>query len=83
MLRKILKYGGVISGTPGWYCKMVNYQETCIQFNFFQDAVRVYQAVRQLPVLVDVLKKYEGEHRIMIQEVFSKPLEVCHIFKNV
>lgn len=40
-----------------------------------QDCVRVYQAIRQLPHLLTTLKKYDGEHKVIMEEVFCKPFQ--------
>jgi len=41
----------------------------------------VYQGVRQIPVIVNVLKKYEGEYQMMMNEAFAKPLAVSTLEK--
>ena len=36
----------------------------------------MYQGVRQLPGIVNILKEHDGQHKTMIEEVFMKPLQV-------
>jgi len=40
-----------------------------------QDCVRVYQALRRLPGLVTSLSKYDGDHSLMIEDVFIKGIQ--------
>eukprot|EP00794_Sanderia_malayensis_P000362 gene362-995_t len=37
-----------------------------------QDCVRIYQAIRRLPFLVNSLEKYDGKNETMIREIFTK-----------
>ena len=42
-----------------------------------QDCVQVYNAVKRLPALVEVLRAHEGQHSCLLQEVFEQPVKVC------
>lgn len=44
--------------------------------DLFQDCVRIYQAIRRLPYLVNTLEKYNGENEKMIKEVFANTFQV-------
>ncbi|XP_035261809.1 DNA mismatch repair protein Msh2 [Anguilla anguilla] len=44
------------------------------QNSTLQDCYRVYQAVGQLPGLVQALERYSGKHMVLLNAVFSSPL---------
>lgn len=41
-----------------------------------QDCCRVYQAIKNMPVLLESLEKYNGSHLQLIMEVFTNPMKV-------
>ena len=46
-----------------------------------QDCVQVYNAVKRLHALANVLRIHEGHHKCLLQEMFEKPVEACELGK--
>ncbi|XP_059154557.1 LOW QUALITY PROTEIN: DNA mismatch repair protein Msh2-like [Physella acuta] len=40
-----------------------------------QDCYRVYQALEKLPHLLETLEKYDGDHKVLLTEIFSNPIK--------
>uniref|UniRef100_A0A8D2L014 DNA mismatch repair protein n=2 Tax=Varanus komodoensis TaxID=61221 RepID=A0A8D2L014_VARKO len=48
-----------------------------------QDCYKIYQAVNQIPNVVEALAKTDGNHDMLVEEVFTKPLkELLSDFSN-